>query len=138
MPGRRARRRRPRRRAAAESPDVRRRCHDGRRRSRCRFSAFLIQVPSLRRALHIFSIALLTIVCIGFFLWNSNLHDVWQIIRSTSVPWFVAGLLINFTALIFRTIRWRTLLDVDQKPAFYPTFFANTVGFMLSTVLPIR
>src|SRR5436305_15095567 len=41
-------------------------------------------------------------------------------------------------ALIFRTIRWRKLLDVEQSPDFYPTFFANTVGYMLSTVLPIR
>ena len=92
----------------------------------------------MRRALHIVSIALLTIVFLGFFLWNSNLKDVWQIIRATSVPWFVAGLIINFMALIFRTIRWRKLLDVEESPGFYPTFFANTVGYMLSTVLPIR
>ena len=26
----------------------------------------------------------------------------------------------------------------DNPPPFYPTFFANTVGYMLSTVLPIR
>ena len=92
----------------------------------------------MRRPLQIFLIALLTIVCLGFFLWNSNLHDVWKIIRSTSVPWFIAGLFINFMALVFRTVRWRKLLDVDGSPAFYPTFFANTVGYMLSTVLPIR
>ena len=92
----------------------------------------------MRRALHITSIALLTILFLGFFLWKSNLSDVWQIIRATSVPWFMAGLIINFMALVFRTIRWRTLLAVDESPAFYPTFFANTVGYMLSTVLPIR
>jgi len=98
----------------------------------------VIQIAALRRVLHIVLIALLTIVFLGFFLWNSNLRDVWQIIRSTSVPWFAAGLVINFMALVFRTIRWRRLLDVDEKPGFYPTFFANTVGYMLSTVLPIR
>lgn len=92
----------------------------------------------MRRALHIIVITVLTIVFLGFFLWNSNLHDVWKIIRSTSIPWFVAGLIINFMALVFRTIRWRKLLAVDESPAFYPTFFANTVGYMLSTVLPIR
>jgi uncharacterized protein (TIRG00374 family) len=92
----------------------------------------------LRRPLHVISIALLTIVFIGLFLWNSNLRDVWQIIRATSVPWFLAGLFTNFMALVFRTIRWRKLLDVDEPPAFYPTFFANTVGYMLSTILPIR
>lgn len=92
----------------------------------------------MRRALHIISIAILTIVFLGFFLWNSNLHDVWHIIRSTSVPWFLGGLAVNFMALILRTVRWRKLLDVDESPAFYPTFFSNTVGYMLSTVLPIR
>ena len=92
----------------------------------------------MRRPLHIISIALLTILFLGFFLWNSNLHDVWAIIRATSWPWFIGGLIVNFTALIFRTVRWRRLLAVDTKPPFYPTFFANTVGYMLSTVLPIR
>src|SRR5215213_11510483 len=42
------------------------------------------------------------------------------------------------TARLFRTIRWRIILDPDDPPPFYPTFFANTVGYMLSTVLPIR
>jgi glycosyltransferase 2 family protein len=98
----------------------------------------VIQLAPLRRALHIVAIAILTIVFLGFFLWNSNLRDVWHIIRSTSVPWFVGGLAINFMALILRTVRWRKLLDVEESPAFYPTFFANTVGYMLSTVLPIR
>ena len=41
-------------------------------------------------------------------------------------------------ALIFRTIRWRVLLASPKPPGFYPTFFANTTGYMLSTVLPIR
>src|SRR6185436_383504 len=29
-------------------------------------------------------------------------------------------------------------LDHDNPPPFYPTFFANTLGYMLSTILPIR
>src|SRR5205823_14463456 len=41
-------------------------------------------------------------------------------------------------ALPICTIRWRALLDVDRPPPFYPTFFALTTGYMLSTVLPIR
>jgi uncharacterized protein (TIRG00374 family) len=90
----------------------------------------------LKRLLHLTAIALLTIACLAFFLWNSNLADVWDIIRATSLTWFVAGLAINFMALIFRTIRWRTLLS--GEPDFYPTFAANTIGYMLSTVLPIR
>jgi glycosyltransferase 2 family protein len=90
----------------------------------------------LKRILHLAAVALLTILCLAFFLWNSNLRDVWSIIRATSLAWFVAGLGINFMALIFRTIRWRTLLE--GVPGFYPTFASNTIGYMLSTVLPIR
>jgi len=92
----------------------------------------------LRRSLQIASITILTILLLAIFLWNSNLRDVWRILKSTSAAWFALGLFTNFCALIFRTIRWRALLDVDDPPPFYPTFFANTTGYMLSTVLPIR
>jgi len=92
----------------------------------------------LRRALQITSVTLLTILLLGVFLWNSNLRDVWRIMKATSIVWFAGGLLINFGAIIFRTIRWRALLDFDHPPAFYPTFFATATGYMLSTVLPIR
>jgi len=92
----------------------------------------------LRRALQIISVTFLTILFLALFLWNSNLRDVWRILKSTSAAWFALGLLVNFSALIFRTIRWRVLLDLHRPPPFYPTFFANTTGYMLSTVLPIR
>lgn len=83
-------------------------------------------------------VVVLTILFVWLFLHNSNLGDVWRIMRQTSVLWFAFGLVTNFMALIFRTFRWRILIDPDNPPAFYPTFFANTVGYMLSTVLPIR
>ena len=97
-----------------------------------------VHFASLRRSLQIASITLLTILLLAIFLWNSNLRDVWRILKSTSMAWFGLGLFVNFVALIFRTIRWRVLLDIDRPPPFYPTFFANTTGYMLSTVLPIR
>ena len=95
-------------------------------------------VGTVRRAIQITSIALLTLFFLGLFLWKSNLRDVAHIIESTNVPWFAIGLLINFTTLIFRTFRWRAIIGGEERPAFYPTFFANTVGYMLSTILPIR
>lgn len=58
--------------------------------------------------------------------------------RSIDPFWLALGLLVNFAALIFRTYRWRMLIDAENPPPFYPTFFANVVGYMLSTVLPIR
>ncbi len=92
----------------------------------------------MKRILHITAVVVLTIVFVWLFLHNSNLGDVWRIMRQTSLAWFALGLAVNFCVLIFRTFRWRTLIDAKNPPGFYPTFFANTVGYMLSTVLPIR
>jgi len=55
-----------------------------------------------------------------------------------SLGWLSAGFLVNFAALIFRTIRWRTLIGGAEPPRLYATFFATATGYMLSTVLPIR
>ena len=92
----------------------------------------------MRRILQISSIALLTIFFLGLFLWKSNLSDVWRIMTATSPLWLASAFIVNWMALVFRTIRWRVLLGNPKPPGFYPTFFANTTGYMLSTVLPIR
>lgn len=91
-----------------------------------------------KRALQLIGIVALTAFFLWIFLRNANLSDVWAILKTTDVFWLSVAVIVNFSALIFRTIRWRILLDVDDPPPFYPTFFANTVGYMLSTVLPIR
>lgn len=92
----------------------------------------------MRRTLQISIIVVLTVLFLWLFLRSSNLSDVWRILQSTNVPWLLLGFFVNWFALIFRTIRWRTILPAENPPAFYPTFFANTCGYMLSTVLPIR
>jgi uncharacterized protein (TIRG00374 family) len=91
-----------------------------------------------KRTLQILAIAALTIFFLFLFLRNANLSDVWRILKSTNVYWVIIGLLTNFSALLFRTARWRTIIDPDHPPAYYPTFFANAIGYMLSTILPIR
>ncbi len=92
----------------------------------------------LNRILRITLVVLLTVVFLALFLWKSNLRDVWRILLSTNIAWFAVGFLINASALVFRTIRWRILLHASKPPPFYATFFANTMGYMLSTILPIR
>lgn len=91
----------------------------------------------MKRILQITLIAALTIFFLAFFLWKSNLRDVWRILLSTDIVWFAIGFCVNASALFFRTVRWRILLH-PSKPPFYPTFFANVMGYMLSTILPIR
>ncbi len=92
----------------------------------------------VKRILRVTFVILLTAVFLTLFLWKSNLRDVWNILLTTNITWFAIGFIINGSALIFRTIRWRILLHGGKPPAFYPTFFANTMGYMLSTILPIR
>ena len=92
----------------------------------------------MKRILQLAVIAALTVFFIWLFLRNANLRDVGAILRRTSYGWVIVGFAVNSLALIFRTIRWRTILDPDDPPPFYATFFANTVGYMLSTILPIR
>jgi uncharacterized protein (TIRG00374 family) len=92
----------------------------------------------LRRTLQITAIVAITILFLYLFLRNANLADVWRILKSTDPKWLAIGLLVNFSTLLFRTARWRILLDPDRPPPLYATFFATTVGYMLSTILPIR
>lgn len=94
--------------------------------------------PTLRRILQVTSVALLTVFFLGLFLWKSNLTEVWRIMKATSPWWLASAFAVNWMALVFRTVRWRVLLASPKPPGFYATFFANTTGYMLSTVLPIR
>jgi len=92
----------------------------------------------VRRILQITIVVLLTVVFVALFLWNANLRDVWQIMKSANPLWLAVGMFVNWMALAFRTLRWRIVLNPDDPPPFYATYFANTVGYMLSTILPIR
>lgn len=92
----------------------------------------------MKRILQLAAIAALTVFFLWLFLKNANLRDVGAILRRASIGWVLIGFVVNFSALILRTIRWRTILDPDDPPPFFATLFANTVGYMLSIVLPIR
>lgn len=92
----------------------------------------------MKRTLQIAFIAALTAFFLWLFLRNANLREVGQILRRTQLGWIFIGFTVNFIALLLRTVRWQTLLDPEDPPPFYPTFFANTVGYMLSNILPIR
>ena len=92
----------------------------------------------MKRILQIVSIIALTAFFVFLFLRHSNLRQVGHIMSSANPWWIGAGFAINFSALLFRAVRWRTLIGGAEPPAFYPTFFATATGYMLSTVLPVR
>jgi uncharacterized protein (TIRG00374 family) len=92
----------------------------------------------VKRVLQIAVIAALTVFFLWLFLRNANLSEVGAILRRSSFGWVLIGFVVNIIALVSRTVRWRTLLDPDDPPPFYATFFANAVGYMSSIVLPIR
>lgn len=92
----------------------------------------------MKRILQIAVIAGLTVFFLWLFLRNANLRDVGAILRSATFGWVLIGLVANVLALLLRTIRWRIILDPDDPPPFFATFFANTVGYMFSIILPIR
>ncbi|MFP5247510.1 MAG: lysylphosphatidylglycerol synthase domain-containing protein, partial [Thermoanaerobaculia bacterium] len=85
----------------------------------------------MKRILQIALIVALTVFFLWLFLRNANLAQVGEILRGTQIEWVLVGFTVNAIALFLRTVRWRTLLDPDDPPPFYPTFFANTVGYML-------
>ncbi|HVE70436.1 MAG TPA: lysylphosphatidylglycerol synthase transmembrane domain-containing protein [Thermoanaerobaculia bacterium] len=92
----------------------------------------------MKRILQIALIAALTVLFLWLFLRNANLREVGAILARSNLAWVVLGFAVNIIALVSRTIRWRTLLDPEDPPPFYATFFANAVGYMSSIVLPIR
>ena len=92
----------------------------------------------MKRILQIAVIAALTVFFLWLFLRNANLREVGAILAASNLGWVVIGFGANLVALVSRTIRWRTLLDPEDPPPFYATFFANAVGYMSSIVLPIR
>lgn len=90
--------------------------------------------PKLRYAIAV----LLAVLLLLFFFRNSDPSRIWQHLRAMSPSWFVIGLLSNVCALLCRVERWRTILSHQERPPFYPTFFATTLGFMSSAILPVR
>ncbi len=92
----------------------------------------------MKRILQIAVIAGLTVFFLWLFLRNANLSEVGAILRSATLGWVLVGFVVNVMALLLRTIRWRIILDPDDPPPFFATFFANTVGYMFSIILPIR
>lgn len=92
----------------------------------------------MNRTLRNVLVLALTIGLLVLFFHNSDLGEVWTLIRTMNLGWFAVGLAINAAALVFRADRWRTMLSPSDPLPFYPSFFSVTVGFMSSVILPVR
>jgi len=92
----------------------------------------------LNRTLRNLLVLGLTVGLLTLFFRNSDLGRVWDLISTMDLGWFATGLAVNLAALFFRSDRWRTLLSPTDPPRFYPTFFSVSVGYMASSILPIR
>jgi glycosyltransferase 2 family protein len=91
-----------------------------------------------KRTVRIIVIGFLTVALLVLFLWNSDLREVGRLLRRVDLRWLIPGFLANFTALCCRAMRWRIILRPANPPAVYPTFFATSIGFMSSALLPVR
>jgi hypothetical protein len=92
----------------------------------------------LKRTLRSLVILVLTVGLLALFFRKSDPGEVWRLIRSMNLGWFAIGIGANVAALFLRTDRWRRLLSPRAPLPFAPTFFSVSVGYMASTILPIR
>lgn len=94
----------------------------------------------LSKLLRVLLIAAVTLLLLSLFLRNSDPRAVLGVLGSMRVPWFLAALLTNLTALLLRAVRWRTVVTAatGKRPLFYDTFLSTAIGFMSSAILPVR
>lgn len=104
----------------------------------CPASRSVVQLGGLKRILQVTLVVTLTVVLLWLFLRNADFRAVGAILAGADPGWIALAIVANVLALLFRTMRWRILLDPVSPPPFYATFFANTVGYMLSSILPVR
>ncbi|HVT03885.1 MAG TPA: lysylphosphatidylglycerol synthase transmembrane domain-containing protein [Thermoanaerobaculia bacterium] len=90
----------------------------------------------MKRTLRLLLVLAITALLFGLFLWKSDPAIFMKQIRSMDLRWFALAMLTNVLVLVLRTQRWRTIINPEEPPPFFPTFFATGIGFMSSAILP--
>jgi uncharacterized protein (TIRG00374 family) len=103
-----------------------------------RNESLVVQTRRLKTKVRLALVLVATVLLLALFFRNSDPRKIWALLRSTNLGWFAVGLSANIVALLCRTERWRWILDPDDPPPFYATFFSTSLGFMTSAILPIR
>lgn len=78
------------------------------------------------------------VVLLALFFRNSDPAEVMRLIVSIDPIWIAIAFAANLLALFTRSERWRTLLNPGAPPSYYPTFLSVTIGYMSSSLLPVR
>ncbi len=96
--------------------------------------------PSGRRSsrlLLLFSIALAALL-LYFSLRKVAWKDVWTGIAGCNLLLLTAGVLISALSYFLRGLRWRVLLNTQEKLPILRVFWANSAGYLGNNVLPAR
>ena len=64
--------------------------------------------------------------------------QVWRTVSSASLPLSGLACLTATGSYCLRALRWRLLLTVDRRIAFWPVFCANMAGYLGNNFLPAR
>ncbi|MGK2856673.1 MAG: lysylphosphatidylglycerol synthase transmembrane domain-containing protein [Thermoanaerobaculia bacterium] len=92
----------------------------------------------MKRTVRLAAVILAMVVLLALFFRNSDPVEVMRLIVSIDPLWIAIAFAANLIALFARSERWRTLLNPERPPAYYPTFLSVTVGYMSSSLLPVR
>ena len=67
-----------------------------------------------------------------------NYVELWKILGSTRLLWLIPGLMIYFCGMLFRTWRWRYLMNPIIKATVKTLFPIINIGYMGNNVFPLR
>lgn len=92
----------------------------------------------MRKKLNFIFCIFLTIFLVWFFLYKSNLKEVFLLLKKTNYSLILFGVIFNISSVLIRIIRTYLLIFPIKKVSF-KTLFVSTFGsYFISTILPGR
>jgi len=81
----------------------------------------------------------LSALLLWYTLREVSLTEVWSVLRTSSVPLFIAAIAVNICIFPLRARRWRTILEpVAGVLPFGPLWRSTAIGMMMNNVFPFR
>ena len=79
-----------------------------------------------------------SLLFLGLLLWRVDLDETVRSLREANYLFVIPGLVFYFTAVAFRTLRWRILLLPLRRIPARRLFRVVVVGYMANNLLPVR